>query len=70
LESIDSVDSGNDVLGLVAAGAVMKQAPKRPLIFRNLIDAGNAQLRLPEEGVVRTFEYLSLPGNRTDDGFQ
>jgi len=40
------------------------------LVLPVLVDVGDAQLRLPQEGVVGPFEHLPLLRDRADDGLQ
>ena len=48
-------------LGAITAG--IQKHTKRALVIRILVDIRNAELGLPEEGVVCAFEYLPLLGN-------
>ncbi|GAV36263.1 hypothetical protein ROTAS13_03950 [Roseomonas sp. TAS13] len=62
---------GGDNLQLgVAADAGVEQAAEGALVLRVLIDVGDAELRLPEEGVVRTLEDLPLLCDGVDHGLQ
>ena len=48
----------------------MEQSTERPLIGSIFVDVGNPKLRLPQESVICTFEYLSLLGDRPHDRFE
>nr|WP_231867887.1 hypothetical protein [Gluconobacter thailandicus] len=54
----------------IAAQTGIKKQPECFLVGRIFVDIGNAQLRLPQEGVIRTLENLALLRNRMDDRFQ
>ena len=74
-EALDpmAVDSAYGLAHLVGGGAAvagMEKASERLLIGDALVDVGNAQLGLPQEGVVGTLEDLPLLGDRANDGSQ
>jgi hypothetical protein len=70
LQPVDRVDVVDDLLGGVAARAVVEQPAERALVLGAFVDVGDAQLRLPQEGVLRTLKDLTLLGDRMDDGLE
>ena len=64
------MNGGQYLLFAVAAGASVQELRKRKLVLARLVDVGNAQLRLPEERVVRTFENLPLLSDGLDHCFK
>jgi hypothetical protein len=69
-QGIDAADLRQDLLFGVAAHACIQQAPEGALIGGILVDVRNAQLGLPQEGVVGAFERLPLLGDRVHHGLE
>jgi hypothetical protein len=67
---VELPDGVQDVVLGLAAGAQVQEAPERDLVVAVLVDVGDAQLGLPEEGVVGALEDLALLRDRADDGLQ
>ncbi|KIU01041.1 hypothetical protein QU38_02700, partial [Staphylococcus aureus] len=63
-------DVADDLLGGIAARAIVEQATERPLVVRAFVDVWNAQLGLPQPGMVGALEDLPLFGDRVDNRFQ
>ncbi len=70
LERVYAADVADDLLGGIAARAIVEQATERPLIVRAFVNVGNAQLGLPQPGMVGALEDLPLFGDRVDNRFQ
>lgn len=67
---VELPDGAQDVVLGLAAGAQVQEAPERDLVLAVLVDVGNAQLGLPEEGVVGALEDLALLRDGADDGLE
>src|SRR3546814_11367831 len=70
LLSIDCVDPGDDFFRSIAAGAMVKKSAKGSLIVGVLVDVGDSEFGLPQECMIRTFENLSLLGDRMNNDLQ
>src|SRR3546814_13562582 len=70
LLSIDCVDPGYDFFRSFAAGAMVKKSAKGSLIVGVLVDVGDSEFGLPQECMIRTFENLSLLGDRMNNDLQ
>ena len=64
---VEPPDRGEELLLAAAARARVKEPRERELVLPVLVDVGDAELRLPEEGVVRALEDLALLRDRADD---
>jgi hypothetical protein len=51
----------------IAAHARIEKLSKRDLILAAFVNIWDTELRLPQKGMVRPFEYLALLGNRLYD---
>ena len=60
---VETADRGEHRSLLGAAGASIEHAGERELVARVLVDVGNAQLGLPQPGVVSPAEHLPLLGD-------
>mmetsp|Transcript_61794 Transcript_61794/g.146106 ORF Transcript_61794/g.146106 Transcript_61794/m.146106 type:complete len:480 (-) Transcript_61794:495-1934(-) len=67
---VDALDRVDDRLRGIAAVTRVQQPRKRPLVVGVFVDVGDAELGLPQEGVVRTLEDLPLLGNRAHHRLQ
>lgn len=63
LLSVDCEDPGDDLLGGIATGAMVKKSAKSSLIVGVLVDVRDSEFGLPQESMIRTFENLSLLGD-------
>jgi hypothetical protein len=64
---VELPDGVQDVVLGLAAGAQVQEAPERDLVLAILVDVGDAQLGLPEEGVVGALEDLALLRDGADN---
>jgi len=69
-EAAESSDRVEDFAFGVAAVKRMEQSGKGTLILGMLIDVGNGQFWLPQEGVIRAFENLPLFSDQGHHGLE
>ena len=67
---VEAADGFHNRLPVGATSAGVQETTESELVVSVFVDVGDAQLGLPQKGVVGALEDLALLGDRADDGFE